>query len=157
MTSRSPSPTSTAPGSISAATDRALVEDSLALAAEHCADPAPLVYAKLFARQPEMEALFWRDRTGAIKGEMLARVFEAILDFVGERKYAAQLIQCEVVTHEQYDVPPAVFRTFFGVVAETLREILGPQWTGEIDAAWARLLADLDYYVTHPDQIETAR
>jgi hemoglobin-like flavoprotein len=157
MMSPSQSPPSTAPGSTSAPTDRALIEESLALAGERCADPAPRVYARLFARQPEMETLFWRDRTGAIKGEMLAKVFEAILDFVGERKYAAQLIQCEVVTHEQYDVPPAVFRTFFGVMAETLREILGPDWTDKTDAAWQRLLADLDYYVTHPDQTETAR
>ena len=46
-------------------------------------------------------------------GEMLAKVFEAILDFIGERRYAARLIQCEVVTHEGYDVPREIFGTFF--------------------------------------------
>ena len=131
------------------------VEQSLQLAAERCTDLTPLVYARLFAAHPEMEALFWRDKNHAIKGEMLARVFEIILDFIGEGHYAAQMIQCEVVTHSQYDVPPEVFRTFFGTVEATIREVLGDSWTAEIDAAWRKLLDDLDYYVLHTDQAET--
>ncbi|MEJ0066341.1 MAG: globin [Caulobacteraceae bacterium] len=87
---------------------------------------------------------------------MLTRVFEAILDFVGQRLYAHHLIQCEVVTHAGYDVPPDVFATFFPVVAETLREVVGEAWTPAIEQAWESLLADLDFYVRHPDQSETA-
>ena len=60
-----------------------------------------------------------------------------------------------MVTHDGYGVPPEVFRVFFGVVAATLREVLGDDWTGPIDAAWRRLLAELDFYVTHPNQAET--
>lgn len=134
---------------------QSLIETTLEVAAERSGDPTPLVYRRLFAEHPEMEALFIRDVNGAVKGEMLARVFEAILDFAGDRRYAAQLIQCEVVTHDGYGVPPEVFRVFFGTVAATLREALGPDWTPAIDGAWTRLLADLDYYVTHPNQAET--
>jgi hemoglobin-like flavoprotein len=132
-----------------------LIETTLELAAERGGDLTPLVYRRLFTEHPEMEAQFIRDHNGAVKGEMLARVFEAMLDFAGERRYAAQLIQCEVVTHDGYGVPPEVFRVFFGVVAATLREVLGDDWTGPIDAAWRRLLAELDFYVTHPNQAET--
>jgi hemoglobin-like flavoprotein len=134
----------------------ALIEQSLELAAERCADLTPLVYARLFREQPQMEALFWRDKNGAIRGEMLARVFEAILDFIGERLYAHHLIQCEVVTHAGYDVPPDVFQTFFPVVAATLREVLADDWTPQIDEAWRGLLGDLDFYVQHSDQSVTA-
>jgi hemoglobin-like flavoprotein len=133
-----------------------VIEQSLELAAERCPDLTPLVYERLFAQQPQMLALFWRDKNGAIKGEMLARVFEAILDFVGERLYAHHLIQCEVVTHAGYDVPPDVFATFFPVVAETLRDVMGDAWTAEMEQSWESLLADLDFYVRHPDQRETA-
>ena len=133
----------------------ALIEQTLELAAERCPDLTPLVYERLFAREPQMLALFWRDTNGAIKGEMLARVFEAILDFVGARLYAHHLIQCEVVTHAGYDVPPEVFRQFFGVVADTLRDLLGADWTPAFEDAWRSLLADLDYYVTHSDQSQT--
>ena len=132
------------------------VETSLQIAGERCPDLTPLVYARLFARHPDMKALFWRDTSGAIKGEMLAKVFEAILDFIGERHYAARLIQCEVVTHEGYDVPREVFGTFFATVAETLRDVLGVEWTDEIDGAWRTLLSELDFYVRNSDQSQTA-
>ena len=106
-----------------------LIETTFELAAERCEDLTPLVYERLFRQSPEMKPHFWRDTNGAIKGEMLARVIEAIFDFIGERKYANHLIQCEVVTHAGYDVPPEVFATFFGTVAETLKALLGPEWT----------------------------
>lgn len=136
--------------------DAARITESLEQAAALCDDLTPLVYARLFAAHPAMEPLFASDRNRQVRGEMLARVIEAILDFAGERKYAATLIQTEVVTHAGYDVPPAVFGVFFGTVADTLKTLLGEAWTADIDAAWVRLLADLDYYVTHPDQAETA-
>jgi hemoglobin-like flavoprotein len=132
-----------------------LIETSLELAASRCEDLTPIVYGRLFSQYPDMQALFWRDTNHSVKGEMLAQVIEAILDFAGARKYAASMIQCEVVTHEGYDVPPDVFRTFFAVVADSLRDLLGTDWTPSIDAAWQDLLVDLDFYVTHPDQYET--
>jgi len=129
------------------------IEQSLELAAERAGDLTEAIYALLFERQPEMQALFWRDSNGAIKGEMLMRVFEAILDFIGARKYADHLIQCEVVTHAGYDVPPDVFCTFFPIVAETVRGACGAAWTDAMEEAWRTMLADLDFYMTHPEQV----
>ena len=123
------------------------IEQSLELLAEACPDPTPLVYAKLFERQPEMRPHFWRDTDDAIKGEMLARAFSAILDFVGERRYADMMIGTEMVTHEGYDVPREVFATFFGTVRDTVRETLGAAWTPAFETAWAELLAEIDGYV----------
>ena len=133
------------------------ITTSLELASKRCSDLTPFVYARLFAEYPEMKTLFWRDTNNAIKGEMLAKVFEIILDFIGDNHYAANMIQCEVVTHAGYDVPPDIFRVFFSTVAATVREQLGAEWTDAIDAAWMKLLADLDYFVTHPEQNATTR
>jgi hypothetical protein len=135
--------------------DAALIVESLEIAAE-AGDLTAAVYARLFYEQPEMAPLFWRDTDNAIKGEMLARVFDAIIDFVGERRYADKLIQCEVVTHDGYDVPPVVFATFFGVVAAEMRTACGRRWTAEMQAAWERLLADLDFYVQNPGHVVTS-
>jgi len=120
---------------------------SLELAAERAGDLTALVYARLFAEQPETEALFWRDTTGQIRGEMLAKVFETILDFVGDRQFAEHLIQTSLVVHTEYAVPDGVFGTFFGIVMRTVREVLGEAWNSDIDAAWAVLLTDLDRVV----------
>jgi hypothetical protein len=37
-----------------------------------------------------------------------------------------------------------LFVAFFAVIADTLRELLGPDWSGEIENAWQLLLAELD-------------
>jgi hemoglobin-like flavoprotein len=136
--------------------DANLIIASLEKAGEHCDDLTPLVYDRLFADHPDMRALFVRDTDGSVRGEMLARVIEAILDFIDRRAYAAHLIQCEVVTHEGYGTPPEVFRLFFSYVAKAIEAVIGADWTARTEAAWSVLLADLDFYVTHPDQTATS-
>lgn len=120
-----------------------LITASLELAAERCADPTGLVYQRLFAREPEMEALFVRDTDASVRGQMLYQVIETMLDYVGSRHFAIGMIRAEVVNHENLGVPPKVFASFFATVMETFRDILGPDWTPAMDAAWAELLGAL--------------
>ena len=129
--------------------DAETIERSLEVAAERGGDLAPAVYARLFNLHPEIEAQFVRDTTGAVRGEMLARVFEMVLDYIGDDAYAAGMIRNEVVTHDGYGVPPDVFPLFFEVVAETLRETAGEAWTPDMAAAWDGLLADFRRFAAH--------
>ena len=77
-------------------------------------------------------------------------MFDAFSDCIGERRYADELIQCEVVTHGGDDALPQVFATFFGVVFAELREACGALWTSPIQGAWDPLLCELDFYVQNP-------
>lgn len=129
--------------------DAGAIERSLELAAERGGDLAPAVYGRLFARHPEMEAQFVRDTTRAVRGEMLARVFEMVLDYIGDGAYAEGMIRNEVVTHDGYGVPPEIFPLFFDVVAETVREAGGEAWTPDMTAAWEGLLADFNRFSAH--------
>lgn len=122
------------------------IEASLELMAERCEDPTPFVYERLFAQQPEMRAYFWRDTNDAIKGEMLARTFAAILDFVGDRRYAGHMIGTEMITHEGYDIPREVFATFFAVVGETVEALLADAWTPAFEIAWREMLEEIAGY-----------
>lgn len=124
------------------------IERSLELLAECCGDPTDRIYARLFDLNPEMRALFWRDSDGAIKGEMLSRAFEAILDFVGDRRYADHMIGTELITHEGYDVPRDVFVTFFAVVADVTREALGSEWSPGIARAWGETLTEIQQFAS---------
>lgn len=133
--------------------DADAIEKSLEIAGERGGDLTQVVYARLFERHPEMKLLFWRDTANTIKGEMLMRTFEAILDFIRDRQFADHLIGTEVVTHAGYDVPPDVFATFFGLIAEVVEEICGADWTPAIANAWRRTLVDLDQYVVHPERV----
>jgi len=125
----------------------ALIVESLELAAERGGDLNADVYARLFRERPDLESMFVMDRDGAVRGEMLARVFDAILDFVGARAYAHNLIGAEASNHEGYLVPRAAFARFFAIVAETVRSACGPAWRGEMDDAWDNLLRDLGGYI----------
>lgn len=123
--------------------DAALILRSLECVSDRCGDPTPLVYARLFRQQPEMEALFVMDTHGHARGHMLSEALDGLIDFVGARNYADNLIRSEIINHEGLGVPPAVFATFYAVVMETFREAMGEEWTAETDAAWRRLLSAL--------------
>jgi hemoglobin-like flavoprotein len=119
----------------------AVIEESLERLAERAGDPTTAVYARLFALYPETEALFVRDVDGAVKGEMLAKVFEIALDLAGPNAYAANFIACEIVNHDGVGVPRETFPRFFDVAVDTFAELLGPDWTPAYDAAWRGLIA----------------
>jgi hemoglobin-like flavoprotein len=123
------------------------IQHSFELAAERCADMTALVYLRLFRAHPEAEPMFARDSSGHIKGSMLAFAIDAILDFAGERSGTFRMIACEVESHEAYGTSRELFFTFFGVIAETLRELLGADWSAEFDEAWHMLLDEIEAVV----------
>lgn len=127
--------------------DTAAFEASLESAAARAGDLTPQVYDRLFARHPEMRAEFWRDSRGAIRGEMLARVFEALIDVAGPRNFAAQVIGTEITTHDAYGIPREIFADFFTIVRDTVAAAAGPDWTPAMAAAWDQVLATVDTMV----------
>jgi hemoglobin-like flavoprotein len=121
---------------------------SFELAAQRCEDLTPLVYRRLFREHPEAESMFRREANDLVKGSMLALTIDAIMDFAGDRTGHFRMIGCEVQSHDAYGTPRELFGKFFGVIADTMREILGPDWSPEIDEAWRNLLRELDQFVT---------
>jgi hemoglobin-like flavoprotein len=128
-----------------------LIEHSFELAAQRCADLTPLVYRRLFLQYPESESMFRSEASDLVKGSMLALTIEAMLDFAGDRTGRFRMIQCEVQSHDAYGTPRKLFVAFFGVIAQTLREIIGADWSADIEQAWQRLLAELDSVVAGCD------
>ena len=120
-----------------------LIESSLAAVAERIGDPAPRVYARLFEMAPELQPLFVRDTDGSVRGEMLARALETLLDLVGEGHYARGLIATEFVNHQNIGVPADRCGLFFDAMIETFRDALADAWTADVDAAWSALRAQV--------------
>jgi hemoglobin-like flavoprotein len=124
------------------------IQRSFELAAERCPNLTPLVYARLFREHPEAEAMFRSEGSDLVKGSMLALAIEAMMDFTGERTGRFRMIECEVASHDAYGTPRKLFGALFGVIVSTMREILGLDWSPEIDDAWRKLMAELDEIVT---------
>ena len=98
-------------------------------------DPAPAIYARLFAEFPETEARFVRDVSGAIRAEMLTMVFDCLMNPGGG--YQNNLVRAERVNHDGFGTEHAVFDRFFWIVRDVCRELAGPDWAPDMEAAWS--------------------
>jgi hemoglobin-like flavoprotein len=135
---------------VTAAPRRASIEASLMQVAARIGDPSGLVYARLFAAQPAMLALFCNDKSGSVRGEMLARAFDTILDFVGDHGYARHLLRAERDNHAGYGVEPAVFMTFFDVIFGALEGEMAGHWSAEVRQTWGEMLAEMRVVLDDP-------
>jgi hemoglobin-like flavoprotein len=120
------------------------IQQSFELAAGRCADLTPLVYQRLFQEHPEAREMFRTEGSDLVKGSMLAMAIEAILDFAGERQGQFRMIVCEVLSHDAYGTPRDLFFAFFGIIADTLRDLLGEDWSRDMDTAWRALISDIE-------------
>ena len=128
-----------------------LIEHSFELAAGRCADLTPLVYRRLFLKHPEAEAMFRSQGSDLVKGSMLALAIDAIMDFAGDRSGHFRMIECEARSHDGYGTPRKLFGEFFGVIADTMCELLGNDWSPEIEQAWRKLLDELEDVVAETE------
>ena len=123
--------------------DADIIGETLELIAARVGDPTPHVFQRLFRDSPEVEALFVRDPGGLVRGQMFQVTIESLLDFLGDRQYGANLVQIERVNHEGLGVDPDVFDTFYRTVVATFKDILGLDWTSEMEDAWTRVVGEL--------------
>ena len=124
-----------------------LIERSFELAGERCEDLTPLVYRRLFDLHPEARAMFRTEGSELVKGSMLALTIDAMMDFAGERTGHFRMSEAEISSHDAYGTQRELFIAFFGIIAQTLREIVGADWSDDIDAAWRKLLGDIESFV----------
>lgn len=120
-----------------------LIERSFVLAASRCDDLTPLVYRRLFRDRPEAQAMFPSGGSDLVRGSMLALTVEAILDFAGARTGRFRMIACELSSHDAYGTPRELFLDFFRIIRDTLRDLIGNEWSAEIDQAWHTLLGEI--------------
>ena len=82
-------------------------------------------------------------------GSMLALTIEAILDFAGERSGPFQgRSPARSPSHDGYGTPRELFIAFFAVVRDTLRDLLGDEWSPEIARGLGdQLLVEIDALV----------
>lgn len=123
--------------------DADIINSTLEQVVERVGDPTPLVYERLFKAQPDMEPMFVMDTNGAARGHMLSEALDGIIDFIGGRHYADNMIRSEIVNHEGMGVPRDVFESFFSNIRDTFRDILKEDWTSDMDRAWTALLDEL--------------
>jgi len=123
------------------------IERSFEIAAARCDDLTPLVYARLHREHPQTLTMFRTEGSELVKGSMLSMTIESILDLAGERSGKFRMIECEVMSHDAYGTSRELFFAFFGVIMRTLQDVLGADWTAEMEQAWRELLGEIEMMV----------
>ncbi len=123
--------------------DAALLADALEQVVARIGDPAPRVFARLFAESPDLQALFVNDTSGSVRAEMFLRALECLQDAAGPGVYGTALVGAEHVNHLGYGVPTAQFQRFFMLIVDEFRSALGADWTAAHEDAWGRGLQRL--------------
>lgn len=121
----------------------ALILETLERAAETCADPAPLVYRRLFALRPDFEALFVMDTDGGVRGSMLETCFNAILGMEDDAPVQRVIISSSRFSHTGYGLAEADLDLMFVAIRDAVRDLNGGHWTPQADAAWDARLAEI--------------
>ena len=123
--------------------DDDLLHTTLEQVVRRIGDPAPRVFARLYAEAPEVQALFLNDSSGSVRAEMFLRALECLQDAAGPGVYGAALVGAEHQTHQGYGVPTAQFQRFFMLIVDEFRSALGADWTAAHEDAWGRGLQRL--------------
>ena len=119
------------------------IEQSLEIAAERCPDLSPLVYGKLFALHPELEAMFVLDTDGSGRGSMLSHSLRVLLDLIDERHFGPSFIKAECIRHGYSDLSPERFVAFYPILRDAVREVVGAEWTEAMQLAWEDVLREI--------------
>lgn len=117
--------------------------ESLERAAQCCADPAPLIYRRLFELHPDFESLFVMDRDGGVRGSMLQTCFDILIGMTDGSETSRFLVSAGRAHHTGYGVPEHQFDAMFVAIRDTICGLLGPDWTQDTEAAWESLLAQI--------------
>lgn len=111
---------------------------------ELAGDPKDRIYARLFELHPEFERLFVMDVDGGVRGSMLQTSLNCMMGVArNEAETSRFLIEAARMIHDGYGISDDEVDSMFLAIRDTFREILGKEWSDEIDLAWTGLLEEL--------------
>lgn len=114
---------------------------SLEAVAAQCEDVVPPVYAALFQRFPEFEALFSLDLDMGVRGHMLNEALSMAEGLLQNDPVAHSFVSAERMNHSGYGIEGDAFESFYIVLADVFRALAGDSWTADMTQAWERVTA----------------
>ncbi len=115
--------------------DARLLRESLEIALAADGRFPTRFYEILFARHPELEALFTRNSRGA-QVRSFGRKLVAIVDHVEDPEWMKRELGAMAASHHAYGVTADMFAPVGEALLDTLREGCGDAFTPEVERAW---------------------
>jgi hemoglobin-like flavoprotein len=102
------------------------------------------IFARLYAMNPAYEAMFCMDSDGGVRASMLTTCVNCVLGVAaGNVQTPAYLIEAARMIHDGYGIREEDVDLMFVAMRDTYRNVLGEEWTGEIEREWEALLSVL--------------
>lgn len=125
-----------------------VLEQSLYAVAESGEDITPHFFARLFARHPDQEAMFFQPSVSC--GAMVNEILESLMALANRESWVSGSIHNLVISHRCYgDFPLPLYAEVLDLFIETLAELAGERWSAEYEAAWRSATADLQALIAH--------
>ena len=122
--------------------DRTLMEDSLAAAADSGAELRHGLFERFFTAYPERRRTFLNVEAASIR--MTDETLEMMLGIAGQEQWVWPLVTELVFTHRSYGrLPMEEYDAFIDLSIDELASHAADQWNQETDAAWRRQAARL--------------
>lgn len=120
-----------------------VLEQSLYAVAEAGEDITPRFFARLFARHPEQQRMFFQPTVSC--GAMVNEILESLLALANRDEWVCNSINNLVVAHRCYgDFPLPLYAELLDLFVETLAELAGERWADEYDSAWRQVTGQLN-------------
>lgn len=98
---------------------------------------AQVFYGNLFRMDASTRPLFAGDMK--LQGRKLAQTLSFIVDHLDEPEPLLQAARELAIRHVDYGVVAAQYASVGGALIATLKQLLGPSFTAEDEAAWGRV------------------
>jgi len=121
--------------------DVKLVQESFAKVAPQADVAASMFYDRLFSVAPQVRALFPQDME--VQRRKLMATLAAVVNGLGNLHAILPAASALAKRHVQYGAEPAHYAVVGSALLWTLERGLGPQWTPDVAAAWAKAYATL--------------
>ncbi|CAI8233213.1 MAG: Uncharacterised protein [Alphaproteobacteria bacterium] len=121
----------------------ALIEQTLAHYAEHHGDPYDAAFQKLYAADPNYQALFFLDTDEGLRRNMMRTTLEIITTYIDNAYAAENLVIGARLIHLTYEVTDD-FDLFFQITRDVIAEGCADIWSDAHATAWNAMLADFE-------------
>lgn len=131
-----------------------LLAASFARVSANKTEAATIFYARLFMTAPELRPLFQTDLESQQRKLMssLAQIVDFYRVGVDPASYLASLGQ----NHQSYGVQRAHFDSVGDALLFTLAQVLGPEFSAEVRAAWVSAYAEVSAAMIRAGELEAA-
>jgi hypothetical protein len=121
-----------------------IIMGTLEAVAERCGDPKEPIFRRLYELDAKFEPLFVMDTDGGVRGSMLETSLNCMIGVAqGQSQTPRLLIEAARMIHDGYGLTEDEVDLMFVAMRDVFRDVMAGDWTGEMEAEWAKLLAEL--------------